>query len=788
MPELVALRAGDPGRVGAYNLTARLGEGGQGTVYLGENSAGGQVAVKLLRADLAGDEDASERFVREVAMARRVAPFCTAQVIETGLLNGRPYIVSEYIDGPTLHEVVQREGPRSGPALHRLAIGTVTALVAIHQAGIVHRDFKPSNVVLAADGPRVIDFGIAKALDLTSTLTATAIGTPAFMAPEQLTDAVPGPRADMHAWASTMLYAATGHTPFGADSLPAMVNRILNAAPDISGIADPQLRGLVQDCLEKDPNRRPSAGDALMRLLGHAPGGPFGQAPGSGPPSPGLLVEGTAVAAGPGGAPFAPPDARPQSGPNAMPPGPGTPHNTGMPPGQGMQQGHGMQQGPGMQQGHGMQQSPGMQQSHGMQQGPGMPQRQGAPPTQPPPGMPPGQRMPGQGVPPGQGTWVGPPAVPAAHLPPPQHSRPLRQPPPTRPRGMRTGWVIAAAAVAVLVLAVVGVVTATRMAGSPVTTSPTPRTSRPATPAPTTKNPTSPPAATKRFTLPGTVVTVEEHDDDPIKLVSYSADSGKRVYVRRPGADRFVLNRAYFEYALNTTGARALATDADYSSDGYSQVSIVEHVTGVKRTIKLTAAPVYPSAPRWSPDGRLGLFTLYKATDNDSIPYGYAILDIATGKPSVFQIKDINTSTYDYFWDGDGESVGNWANGDMRFFDLEGKPVARTLPDGGHPLWVESDVLSPSGTHYLAYCDEAGSSLCAKPVSGRGEARPPIPVQTNRLIGWWDEDHLAIWRVHAGGYQAVVVDMKGDTKRVLATAPKKKDFDAMGFLYTRGAH
>ncbi|MFI6388017.1 protein kinase [Nonomuraea sp. NPDC050540] len=776
MPELVALRAGDPGRVGAYNLTGRLGEGGQGTVYLGEDSAGVRVAVKLLRADLAGDEDASERFVREVAMARRVAPFCTAQVIETGLLNGRPYIVSEYIDGPTLHEVVQREGPRSGPALHRLAIGTVTALVAIHQAGIVHRDFKPSNVVLAPDGPRVIDFGIAKALDLTSTLTATAIGTPAFMAPEQLTDAVPGPRADMHAWASTMLYAATGHTPFGADSLPAMVNRILNAAPDISGIADPQLRALVQDCLAKDPNRRPSAGDALMRLLGHAPGGPFGQGPDSGPQPPGLLVEGTAVAAGPGGAPFAPPDARPYTGPAGTPPGSGAPPHTGTPPG------------------------PGTPQHTGMR-GPGMPPRQGVPPGQPtpPPGMPhgqrmpgkgppPGQGMPGQGPPPGQGTWVGPPAVPAAHLPPPQHSRPMRQAPATVPRGMRTGWVIAAAAVAVLVLAVVGVVTATRLAGGPVTTSATPRTSRPATPAPTTQNPTPPPVASKRFTLPGTVVTVEEHEDDPIKLVSYSADSGKRVYVRKAGADRFVLNRAYFEYALNTTGARALATDADYSSDGYSQVSIVEHVTGVKRTIKLTAAPVYPSAPRWSPDGRLGLFTLYKATDNDSVPYGYAILDIATGKPRVFQIKDVDTSTYDYFWDGDGESVGTWANGDMRFFDLEGKPVTRTLPDGGHPLWVESDVLSPSGTHYLAYCDEAGSSLCAKPVTGQGESRPPIPVQTNRLIGWWDEDHVAIWRVHAGGYQAVVVDMKGDTKRILATAPKKKDFDAMGFLYTRGAH
>ncbi|WP_327086091.1 serine/threonine protein kinase [Nonomuraea sp. NBC_01738] len=264
--------------MGEYTLTGRLGEGGQGTVYLGTARNGGKVAVKLLRADLAGDKEASERFVREVALARRVAPFCTAQVIETGLLAGRPYIVSEYIDGPTLSDVVRTQGPRTGASLHRLAIGTVTALVAIHQAGIVHRDFKPSNVVLASDGPRVIDFGIARALDLTSTLTAAAIGTPAFMAPEQLTDAAPGPQADLFAWACTLLFAATGQIPFGGDSLPAVVNRILNATPDTSAITDPALRALVDHCLSKDPARRPTAGEALLRLLGHS-----GEAP---PPSP----------------------------------------------------------------------------------------------------------------------------------------------------------------------------------------------------------------------------------------------------------------------------------------------------------------------------------------------------------------------------------------------------------------------------------------------------------------------------------------------------------------------
>ncbi|TMR89813.1 serine/threonine-protein kinase [Nonomuraea basaltis] len=287
MPDLADPRPGDPASVGEYVVAGRLGEGGQGIVYLATSPNGTKVALKLLRADLAGDTDASERFVREVAMARRVAPFCTAQVIGTGLFGGRPYIVSEYIDGPTLADVVRTQGPRSGTSLHRLAIGTITALVAIHQAGIVHRDFKPSNVVLASDGPRVIDFGIARALDLSSTLTGAAIGTPSYMAPEQLTEASPGPKSDMFAWACTLVFAASGQAPFGQDSLPAVVNRILHNEPDVGSIEDPGLRALVRDCLAKDPARRPAAGEALMRLLGHAPAAQ----------PPGLLQQGSAAAA-----------------------------------------------------------------------------------------------------------------------------------------------------------------------------------------------------------------------------------------------------------------------------------------------------------------------------------------------------------------------------------------------------------------------------------------------------------------------------------------------------------
>ncbi|GAA2643894.1 hypothetical protein GCM10010412_004840 [Nonomuraea recticatena] len=271
------LRSGDPARLGGYSLVGRLGEGGQGVVYLATDPAGAHVAIKWLRP---GDAVSTERFLREVEVARRVAAFCTAQVLATGSELDRPYIVSEYIEGPTLQRVVQEQGPRSGPALHRLAIATATALAAIHQAGIVHRDFKPANVIIAPDGPRVIDFGIARALNATSTITSSPVGTPSFMAPEQLLGHQVGPAADMFTWACTIAYAASGRPPFGSDTMPAVINRVLNAPPDVSELDEP-LREVVHACLSKDPSLRPTAEQAIMRLLrqqpGHhgAPQGPF---------------------------------------------------------------------------------------------------------------------------------------------------------------------------------------------------------------------------------------------------------------------------------------------------------------------------------------------------------------------------------------------------------------------------------------------------------------------------------------------------------------------------------
>ncbi|WP_157253083.1 serine/threonine-protein kinase [Nonomuraea typhae] len=267
---LQPLQPGDPERIGRHTLTGRLGEGGQGVVYLGSGPGGEQVAVKVLRAPVAADDGARERFVRELGFAERVADFCTARVLEADVAGGRPYIVSEFVPGPSLQQLVRAEGPRSGAALHRLAIGTATALAAIHQAKVVHRDFKPGNVLMSGDGPRVIDFGIAKALDGTATLTSHVVGTPAYMAPEQYLGEGLGPWTDMFAWGATVLFAATGRAPFGDDTAPAVMHRVLRAEPDVSVLPEP-LGGLVAACLAKDPARRPGAAQVLLALLGLDP-------------------------------------------------------------------------------------------------------------------------------------------------------------------------------------------------------------------------------------------------------------------------------------------------------------------------------------------------------------------------------------------------------------------------------------------------------------------------------------------------------------------------------------
>ncbi|HEY8481184.1 MAG TPA: peptidylprolyl isomerase [Spirillospora sp.] len=267
MPETRPLRPHDPEGVGGYRLTGLIGEGAQGTVYLGESESGRRVAVKILRADFGRDPRARTGFERELAAARRVAPFCTAPILAADAGTVPPYIVSEYIEGPSLRDLVFDRGVMTGAQLTGLAIGTATALAAIHEAGVVHRDFKPANVLLSAGGPRVIDFGIARALDSTSTTMTGAVGTPAYMAPEQVAGSSGGAPLDMFAWGCTIAFAANGRPPFGTDTVPAIMRRVLYEEPDLGALTG-DLRDLVASCLAKDPAHRPTALQVLQRLLG----------------------------------------------------------------------------------------------------------------------------------------------------------------------------------------------------------------------------------------------------------------------------------------------------------------------------------------------------------------------------------------------------------------------------------------------------------------------------------------------------------------------------------------
>ena len=263
------LGPGDPEWVGPYRVLGRLGAGGMGTVFLARGDGGERVAVKVLRPELAGDPAFLRMFRHEVAAARRVVGFCTARVLDAELSGELPYLVTEYVEGVRLDRVIAASGRLPATDLAGLAVGMATALTAIHGAGVVHRDLKPSNVLLSYFGPKVIDFGIARALDASAASTATGklMGSPGWMAPEQFGQGPVTAAVDIFVWGSLVAYAGTGRRPFGQGTVVEVVYRIRHEAPDLEGL-EGQVRELVEACMDKEPARRPSARTLLLELLG----------------------------------------------------------------------------------------------------------------------------------------------------------------------------------------------------------------------------------------------------------------------------------------------------------------------------------------------------------------------------------------------------------------------------------------------------------------------------------------------------------------------------------------
>jgi serine/threonine protein kinase len=276
------LQPGDPVTVGSYRLLGRLGAGGMGQVFLGESPGGGRkVAVKVIHPVHAGNVKFRERFAREIKAARRVGGFHTALVVDADPDANPPWMVTAFIEGPSLQKAVDQDGPLPPDRVRALGAGLAEGLAAIHACGLVHRDLKPGNVILAADGPRIIDFGIARVIDASTPITNAdgVLGTFAFMSPEHLRRDATVPASDVFSLGSVLAFAATGRLPFGEEPAE-IIFRLVNQPPELTGLDDPELAGLIGRCLAKEPTDRPTVSGLLAAFAGQDPEQSRADAPG----------------------------------------------------------------------------------------------------------------------------------------------------------------------------------------------------------------------------------------------------------------------------------------------------------------------------------------------------------------------------------------------------------------------------------------------------------------------------------------------------------------------------
>ncbi|BDM73831.1 serine/threonine protein kinase [Streptomyces nigrescens] len=268
------LSGDDPRVLGGYRLLGRLGAGGMGRVYLGRSAGGRTVAVKAVHAHFAVDDQFRARFRREIESARRVGGAWTAPVLDADPDAAVPWVATGYVAGPSLTQAVAEYGPLAERSVRVLGAGLAEALAAVHALGLVHRDVKPSNVLLTLDGPVLIDFGIARATEGTASLTTTgvSVGSPGYMAPEQILGKDAAGAADVFSLGAVLAYAATGASPFPGDSSASLLYKVVHEEPELGPQLDGELRELVARCLAKNPADRPAPADLAARLVARRAG------------------------------------------------------------------------------------------------------------------------------------------------------------------------------------------------------------------------------------------------------------------------------------------------------------------------------------------------------------------------------------------------------------------------------------------------------------------------------------------------------------------------------------
>ncbi|AQZ69454.1 Tyrosine protein kinase:Serine/threonine protein kinase [[Actinomadura] parvosata subsp. kistnae] len=717
MSVIQPLREGDPAEIGSWRLMGRL----DASTYAGESDDGERVVIRVLPADVDPED-----FRRAVEPLRDVSAFCTAQVLGSGALeDGRPFVVSEFIDGPTLREAVAAGEPLRDAALHRLAVGTVTALVALHQSGSVHGDLGPDTVVLGPDGLRLIGFGLVRAMGTSVEATTREVDVPAFTAPERLRTGEAGPAADLFSWGATIAYAASGRSPFDGGSVAGTVNRITGAEPELPELGD--LRELVRACLEKDPARRPAASDVLLRLVGETSflTGIV--------PAPGAAAERPAA----GETPAAPETTAPEpTAPDPLPPGPTAPDPSSSAP---------SSSGPS---------SPGPSSS-----GPAAPEPPSprpatsgkpSPGPQARPGATSGRRrstaliavaafvagavLSGGGVyalTDRRGTPAGPPAASAGTAPPSSAA----QAAPTQAAGM--------------------VITAAPQITAGATAAPMPPVAK---------------KADKDVKLPDIEATLHEHSSDALRLAAYLQTEEPYTTFARDASGAFKGVGFGEEPAVSPDGTWvALNPWLKFQNSDLDQVRFVNLKTGEQFAVSTVKKPRQTWFPAWSRDGRR--LVLSVTDEKRTRISGFALVDVAARTAKVVEAEYSDDISLAFTFTPDGGPARGYHDGDtygVEFYNDAGQ-VTRSMHWVGKPR--NRDWFSPSGKLFYTVCPKGGTVCVWNAETGVRTATVPGISPKSNLLGWFDEAHLLVQepdKKRKKRAEVRIVSLTGGVSRVLA--------------------